>query len=174
MNCRTCGKWLDSYERALNHYYLGRINLCYGDKDIDVDKECKDYVHAGQQFKYDYGGIQHWKKEDDGNIYPSTFGPEGYLYDVWFRRGFEAAQKLLTDPNFKKSCNNCYKSNPHLVGHCKNTELCDEWTVDYLRSFDKVFYGHLCDYCKLKGCSNVPTFKYGDLVWNCDSFEGQE
>jgi hypothetical protein len=163
--CKSCGKWLDSHEKAIWHYYLGRPCDCFGEPSEEVS-ECENYVPNTEQYSYEYGGIQTWKKESDGNIYPSTFGPEGYLYETWFRQGFSAAIKILSDPNFKKECTNCEYSNPHIINKCEKTELCDKYQLDYLKSFDKSFYGHLCKKCTVKDCNKTST----DLVWECDLF----
>jgi hypothetical protein len=167
MDCKTCGRWLDSYERADNHYWLGRIYTCYGD-NFDPNLPCDEYVNAKDQFTYEFSAIRTWRKESDGNIYPSTYGPEGNLYDAWFRYGFYAATRLLNDPNFKKECSNCARSNPHIVNKCKENTLCDKYEIDYLRSFDKRFYGHLCDCCK-NDCKS----KEDKLIWECKNFKGE-
>jgi hypothetical protein len=164
-DCLNCGKYLDTYERALNHYYLGRIHQCYGPiENLNADEECKDYVSKEEPFKLEYGGIRYWKKEDDGNIYPYHFEEGGHLYEIWFYRGWHEALKTIS--KIKKECSTCYYKSKHLVTQCIKNELCEKYEINYLLYFDRTFYGHLCDCCSKEELCD----KNKDLIYNCKEF----
>jgi hypothetical protein len=175
MDCITCGKFLDSFKKAREHYYLGRPCNCYGTPEKN-DDPCNEYVDTNEQYHYDYGSISTWKKSEDGNIYPSTFGPEGNLYSSWFNKGFFAAAKLLFNKKFEKSCSNCHLSSQHIINRCEKTIICDKWELDYLQFFDKEFYGHLCDYCIAQCNETIKKEARGNmnLIWECDSFVSKD
>lgn len=146
--------------------------MCWGDPKND-DSPCNEYVPNDQPFTYEFGARQTWEKRPDGNIYPTTFGPEGNLYESWFRYGFYAAFKLISDPNFKKSCANCERASHHVINRCEKTELCDLYEIDHTKAFDRKFYGDLCESC-IKKCDKMGTGKWAGLIWHCDDFVGED
>jgi hypothetical protein len=125
--------------------------MCYGDPQ-DNDDECDRYTELNSEWE-ENGSM--WKKGEDGDIYPV----KQYDFERWYAAGFYDA--LVVPP---KACNNCYNSNYHIVNKCEKTELCERYKLDYLRQFDRHFYGTLCTSC-VKDCKEeMPKFKCDDWV----------
>jgi hypothetical protein len=126
--------------------------MCYGTPQDD-DELCDRFAELNSEWE-ENGSM--WKKEDDGDIYPVR----QYDFERWFAAGFYVAANLQQD----KSCSNCYHSNCHIVNKCEKTELCEEYMIDYLREFDKSFYGTLCKHCVKECKKELPVFKCDDWI----------
>jgi hypothetical protein len=151
--CSKCSRYLKDPCDARRLYYLNRPTPCSGsqtkEEEYEAARECSSYTT--KRYFTDEGGLADlWERRDDDFIPVYTTKPQEEIlnikYDSFFRQGFFAAVKLLNN-NFQKDCKNCSHSNRHIVNRCEKTTLCDHYELDYLRSFDKLLYGHLCDSC---------------------------